>query len=277
MGFEQKINKINETLAGHKVLVALSGGVDSSLMAKLAYDTLGADNVLAVTVDSETTSSQEVLMAQHVTAALGIQHEVLTFSDLENTAFAANPIDRCYHCKHHLYKTLLDMAKQRGYSLVIDGTNASDDGDYRPGVQALKELGIVSPLKESNLTKAEIREMARTLALPNWDRPANACLASRFPYGVPITAIDLLRVDEGEALVRSLGVKICRLRHHGNMARIEVDASEVSRLLVGENRARLVEGIKALGYTYVTLDLEGYRMGSLNEELVVNSWHIADC
>lgn len=247
------------------VLVALSGGVDSSVLLKLASDCLPRCQVLAVTARSEISTPEELELAARVAVLCGITHEVVPVSDLEVSQFRANPPDRCYFCKLNRFSLLLQMAADRGLNTVVDGSNQSDLGDYRPGMRALNELGIRSPLLECGFTKDEIRQLAKEFGLPNWNQPSNACLASRFPYGTPITAEDLSRVARGENLLRSMGFKQCRLRHHGNTARIEINPGQFPHVLDSRQRLALVTAFKGLGYTYVVLDLEGFRSGSLNE------------
>ncbi|OPX86279.1 MAG: NAD synthetase [Pelotomaculum sp. PtaB.Bin104] len=261
-----KAAKVQKLLAEFgSVLVALSGGVDSSLLLKLAVDALGPSRVLAVTARSESTTAEEIEMAACVAGICGAAHRVVSVSDLEIPEIAANPPDRCYHCQRNRFRLLCNIAENEGINIVVDGSNQSDQGDYRPGRRALTELAVRSPFKECGLTKDDIRQLSRALGLPNWNRPANACLASRFPYGTPITAADLSRVADGEKLILSLGLTQCRLRHHGAIARIEVPLKECPVLLEPGINKKLVDGIKQLGYTYVTLDLQGYRTGSLNE------------
>jgi len=265
-----KIDSIKTLLSSFEsVLVALSGGVDSSVLLKLAADCLGPSRVMAATTRSETSTLEEIELASRIARICGVTHEVVPVSDLSIPEFAANPPGRCYYCQSNRFRLLRQIADDKGLKVVADGSNQSDQGDYRPGKKALIELGIRSPLKECGFTKDEIRQLAKSLSLPNWNQPSNACLSSRFPYGTPITAEDLARVAAGEKLLRSLGLTQCRLRHHGTIARIEAPPEEFSILLDSGRRGRLVAGIKDLGYTYVTLDLQGYRTGSLNEVMKI--------
>jgi len=266
LNLADKINSVNSLISSFEsVLVALSGGVDSSVLLKLAVDCLGPARVLAATTHSETSTQEEIELASHIAGICGATHEVIPISDLSIPEFAANPANRCYYCQGNRFRLLRQTADSKGIKEVLDGSNQSDQGDYRPGRQALIELGIRSPLRECGFTKDEIRQLAKSFALPNWNRPANACLSSRFPYGTPITVADLARVAAGEKLLHSLGLTQCRLRHHARIARIEAPPEEFSLLLDDARRRWLVAGIKELGYTYVTLDLQGYRTGSLNE------------
>jgi uncharacterized protein len=248
------------------VAVAFSGGVDSTLLVTVAHRELG-DGVLAVTARSETYPEGEFDEAASLARALGVRHEVIETSELANAGFAGNPPQRCYFCKKELFQKLLALARGQGIACVADGANLDDVGDFRPGLQAGRELGVRSPLREAGLTKAEVRALSRALGLATWDKPALACLASRFPYGEQITAEKLRQVAEAEALVHRLGYRQCRVRHHGRVARIEVPPEDVATVTEERRRGELVRGLKALGFAYVTLDLEGYRSGSMNEVL----------
>jgi uncharacterized protein len=268
MPFDDKIGSVRRLLASYgSVLVALSGGVDSSLLLSLAADTLGPGRVLAVTARSEISTPEELSLSVQVAGGCGVEHLMVEVSDLEVPGFRSNPPDRCYHCKHHRFSLLKQVAFNRGLNTVVDGSNLSDLGDYRPGMRALHELGIRSPLLECGMTKDEIRRLAQDQGLPNWNKPSNACLASRFPYGTPITAADLARVARGEEMLRTLGLVQFRLRHHGDTARIEADPEQFARILAPEQRRWLVNGLKDLGYTFISLDLEGFRSGSLNQAI----------
>lgn len=268
VGLRDKTASVKDLLAGcGSVLVALSGGVDSSVMLSLAADRLGASRVLAATVRSEVTFPRELELAVQVARMCGVAHRVIEVCDLSRPEFMANTPERCYHCKLNRFSLLKNLARDLGLGAVIDGSNASDRGDYRPGMRALAELGVRSPLLECGITKDEVRLLAGYYGLPNRDKPSDACLASRFPYGTPITREGLSMVAQGEAGLRSLGLSQCRLRHHGNTARIEAAPGEFSLLLEPKQRLALVKALKEMGYVYVTLDLEGFRSGSLNESL----------
>lgn len=246
------------------VLVAYSGGVDSTLLLKVARDTLG-EKALAVTVKGEVHPQWEMEEALQVARDMGVELLVVELPVLDHPAFAANPPDRCYHCKRLIFTRLVEIARERGLAWVVEGSNRDDLGDYRPGRRALEELGVRSPLLEAGLTKAEIRSLSRHLGLPTWDRPSRACLASRFPYGTALTTAALRQVDQAEAFLGELGFGQRRVRHHGDMARLEIEAEDWPILL--ENRQPIVARLRELGYTYVTVDLAGYRTGSMNEVL----------
>jgi uncharacterized protein len=246
------------------VVVAYSGGVDSSLLLSAALEALG-DRVLAVTAVSATLPERERKDATQIAQVLGAPHVLLETEELEEPGFVANASDRCYHCKISRYRDLCRYAQRLGYRHVVDGTNAEDAGDHRPGRQAAQELGVHSPLEEVSLTKTEIRELARERGLPNWDAPSDACLASRIPYGTPITADRLARIGQAEEVLRKLGLGQLRVREHGEIARIELEPGDLAAGL--DHRQRIVQELRALGYSYVTLDLQGFRSGSMNEVL----------
>jgi len=247
------------------VLVAFSGGVDSSLLAKVAHDEL-ADKTLAVTATSET-YCEDVREAASLADRLGVRHEVISTSELAVRNFCENPPDRCYWCKKELFGRLLEMARERSLAWVVEGANADDPKDHRPGLLASRELGIRSPLMEAGICKSEVRELSKRFDLPTWDKPSMACLASRFPYGEKITAEKLDQVAQAEKLLRSMGFRVLRVRHHGAVARIEAGEDEIARFADKALREKAAEGLRKLGFAYITLDLEGYRSGSLNEVL----------
>ena len=260
------LRQLIETL--DSVAVAYSGGTDSSYLLAACCDVLGSDRVLALTADSPLTPRAELRAAQELTAGLGVRHLVLDYDDLENPSIVANPSDRCYHCKFNRFQELLAVARNEGFANLVHGENADDAGDYRPGSRAAQELDIGAPLREAELTKADIRALSRQRGLVTWDKPANACLASRFPYGTPLSREGLARVEAAEeTLKRAWNLRQMRVRDHYPVARLEVPSTEIERLAQPENRGVAVEELRALGYRYVTLDLMGYRTGSLNDDL----------
>lgn len=249
------------------VLVAFSGGVDSTLLLKVAQQVLG-EKAMAVTAVSQLTPRQEKQDAIKMAQQFGTAHLLVDSDDLADPVFRANPKDKCYHCKKRRFGLLKEMAREKGFTFVVDGTNRDDFGDYRPGLMAVEELGIRSPLNEAGFHKEEIRRLSRRLGLPTWDKPAFACLASRVPYGDMITAEKLQQIDEGEIYLRRLGVcQQVRVRHHGAVARIEVDPQAIHRFMEKETRDQISDFFKTIGFQYVALDLEGYAMGSLNREI----------
>lgn len=266
---QAKSAELGEIIAGlDSVAVAYSGGTDSSYLLAACIDLLGAGQVLALTADSPLTPRAELDDARTLADQLGARHVVLPSDDLANPGIVANPPDRCYHCKFSRFEALLAVARDEGLAQLLHGENADDAADYRPGSRAAEELGVRAPLREAGLTKAEVRALSRTRGLPNWDRPANACLASRFPYGTPLTAEGLARVEAAENTLRDLwNLRQIRVRDHYPVARLEVPPEEIARLSQPQTRHRAVSELRALGYRYVTLDLVGYRMGSLNDEL----------
>jgi pyridinium-3,5-biscarboxylic acid mononucleotide sulfurtransferase len=247
------------------VIVAYSGGVDSAYLACIATQTLGS-RALAVTADSPSYPEHHRRLAVQIAEQFGFQHEIIRTNELQRAEYRANPANRCYYCKHELYTHLSRLAADRR-AIVVDGSNADDRGDYRPGRQAAHEFGVRSPLDEANLEKQEIRELSRRLGLPSWDEPASACLSSRIPYLSEVTDEKLRTIERAEQALRGLGFRICRVRHHEELARIELGRDEIARVLEPELSAAIVRAVKAAGYRYVTIDLQGYRLGSLNEGL----------
>jgi uncharacterized protein len=247
------------------VIVAFSGGVDSAYLACVAHRTLG-DRAWAVTADSASYPEHHRSLAVRVADVFGLQHELVRTGELEQPEYRANPTNRCYFCKRELYTHLSRLAAERG-AVVIDGNNADDRGDYRPGRQAAREFGVRSPLDEVNLAKDEIRALSRRAGLPTWDEPASACLSSRIPYHTEVTDEKLRMIERAEDALRRLGFRVCRVRHHDDLARVEIAREEMPRALDTGMSAAIVRDVKAAGYRYVTLDLQGYRTGSLNEGL----------
>jgi uncharacterized protein len=263
---EDKYRDLLDILSGmESVVVGFSGGVDSTFLLGCSLEALGREKVLAATAVSETLPESQVAEAREIAASLGAQHHLLRTSELDIEGFRENPPDRCYYCKSELYARLKALAVERGFRAVVDGTNRDDEGDHRPGMRALEELGIRSPLREVGLGKEEIRRLSKRMALSTWDKPAFACLSSRFPYGDEITPEKLRMVERAEACLRELGFRQFRVRHHDHTARIEVEPEEIVRIASDGVRAKIVEAFRSLGYRYVAVDLQGYRTGSLNE------------
>ncbi|MBM3334974.1 ATP-dependent sacrificial sulfur transferase LarE [Candidatus Sumerlaeota bacterium] len=268
----KKSERLRETVRSYgSALVAYSGGVDSTFLLKVAVETLGRDKVVGVTARSESLTERSFNLACEVARTLDLPQEIIEYSELAIEGYADNPVYRCYYCKSDLFGRLKALAQERGLAAVLEGSNADDVGDFRPGMRASAELGMKSPLREVGLTKNEIRTLAREMGLPNWDRPSEACLASRFPYGELITHEKLSQVGEAENYIRDLGVRQVRVRHHGKVARIEVLPDDMPRLLDAGVREGLVAQLKNLGFDYVSLDLQGYRTGSMNEPLALAS------
>lgn len=247
------------------VVVGYSGGVDSVFLARVAVEVLGAQNVLAVTGKSDSIASWMEDTAREVAARFGIPWLELETREIDDPRYAANPGNRCYFCKSELWTRLADVARERGLRAVLDGSNADDVGDHRPGAVAAAEHAVRSPLLEAGLTKAEIRAWSRELGLPTWDQPAAPCLASRIPYGISVTPRRLREIEAAELGLRSLGFRDFRVRHHDGVARLEVHPAEVAR--AAEHRAEIAEAVRAAGFRRVLIDLQGYRRGSLNEGL----------
>jgi uncharacterized protein len=264
---EEKNRRLQDILAGYQsVLIAFSGGVDSAYLAIAAAAALGP-RALAVTADSPSYPDSHRRLALSIANDFGFPHEVIHTDELERPEYRANPANRCYYCKDELYGRLAALASARGLAVVVDGNNADDRGDYRPGRQAAREHGVRSPLDEADLTKDEIRELARDAGLDSWNEPASACLSSRIPYGHEVSDEKLRQIEQAETVLRDLGFRVFRVRHHETVARLEIARSEMARALDPEINRRLVAALQALGYQYVSLDLQGYRVGSLNEAL----------
>ncbi len=253
-----------------KALIAYSGGVDSTLVAKVAYDVLG-DRALAVTAMSPSLLKEELEDASIQAATIGIPHKIVETWEMENPNYTSNPVNRCYFCKSELHDTLKPLAQQLGYPYVVDGVNADDLHDYRPGIQAAKERGARSPLAEVNITKLEVRQISQELSLPWWDKPAQPCLSSRFPYGEEITIEKLQRVGRAEIYLRKLGFNNLRVRSEKDTARIELPTEQIQEFILKTDLPSVVSTFQEFGFIYVTLDLEGYRSGKLNQELKLES------
>ena len=245
-------------------VIAFSGGVDSSALLAAAAKALPRDKVLAVSARSATYPAAELRLARKIARQLKVRHRVIDTCEFANPAFIANPPRRCYYCKSELFSELREIARREGFAVVLDGTNYDDRGDVRPGRKAARECGVKSPLLEARLTKPDLRALARKYSLPNWNKPAAACLASRIPYGTRLGKSLLERVDKAERLLAELGFSQIRARHHGDVARIEILPAEFSRMTKPGIARRVVQGLQKLGYRYVTLDLAGYRTGSMN-------------
>ena len=249
------------------VVVAYSGGVDSAYLACVAADVLGS-RALAVTADSASYPERHRRLAIQIAQQFGLRHEIIRTNELDRPEYRANPANRCYYCKHELYTHLTRIAADR-QAVVVDGNNADDRGDYRPGRQAAREFGVRSPLDEANLRKVEIRELSGLAGLPTWDEPASTCISSRIPYHSEVTDEKLRMIERAEQVLRALGFRVCRVRHHDELARLEIGPGEMARALEPEVGTAIVRELKAIGYRYVSLDLQGYRTGSLNEGLLL--------
>jgi uncharacterized protein len=250
------------------VIVAFSGGVDSAYLAYAATEVLGA-NALCVTAESPSYPAHHRALALKVARECRLQHEIILTGEIDRPEYRANPENRCYFCKHELYTRLTTMARERGFECVADGTNADDRGDYRPGRVAAKQFGVRSPLDEAGLTKAEIREFSRLAGLPVWDEPASACLSSRIPYHHEVTPEKLRQIERGEDALHALGFRVCRVRHHDTLAKVEVAREDLPRALAPTMYEAIVRELQAAGYESVMIDPQGYRTGSLNEGLVL--------
>ncbi len=250
------------------VVVAFSGGVDSAYLAWAATEVLG-DNTLCVTADSPSYPAHHRHLALKVAREFNLQHEIIFTGEVDRAEYRANPENRCYFCKHELYTRLTHLAQERGFAHVADGTNADDRGDYRPGRVAAKQFGVRSPLDEAGMAKEEIREQSRLAGLPVWDEPASACLSSRIPYHHEVTPDKLRQIERGEEALHALGFRVCRVRHHDSLARVEVAREDLPRALEPEMHGAIVRELQAAGYESVTIDPKGYRTGSLNEGLIL--------
>jgi uncharacterized protein len=263
-----KVEKVHQMLREmDKVIVAYSGGIDSTLVLKMAHDVLG-ENALGITAISASMPESEQEESVSIARQIGARLELINSDETDDTRYLANAPDRCFFCKSNVYDHMIEYAQEYGFDTILDGTNADDAGDHRPGRQAAREHGVRSPLLEAGITKEEIRELGRQYGLPNWDKPAAACLASRVPYGTMISIPMLSQIDHAEQALRDLGFRQLRVRHHDQIARIEVEAQDLPKVV--EKRDQIVSRFKELGYLYVTLDLAGFRSGSMNEVLQTN-------
>jgi uncharacterized protein len=267
---DAKSQRLKEILSNMgSVLIAFSGGVDSTLLLSVAKDVLGSE-VLAVTASSAVYPSEEMEQARALAQNLKARHEIIETRELTNPKFVSNPKDRCYWCKKELFSEFTSLAREKNLNYVADGSNFDDLDDFRPGMKAARELGVRSPLQEAMLTEADIRSMSKRMGLSTWSKPSLACLASRIPYGTRITGDKLVRIDRAERFLKDLGFTQVRVRHHDTIARIEAPKKDIPRLASDRPRSQIVSYFKTLGYFYVTLDLEGYRTGSMNEVLAEN-------
>jgi pyridinium-3,5-biscarboxylic acid mononucleotide sulfurtransferase len=262
-----KAEALHRLLSGFPALiVAYSGGVDSAYLAYAATQALG-DRALCVTADSASYPERHRALALRIAREFGLHHEIIHTHEMARDDYRANPANRCYYCKHELYTHLTDLARDRGIPAIADGSNADDRGDYRPGRQAAREFGVRSPLDEVGLTKDEIRALSHEAGLPTWDEPASACLSSRIPYFSEVTEEKLRMIEAAEAVLRRLGFRVCRVRHHDAIARLELGRDEMARALDPEVADAIDRELRAIGYAHVTIDLRGYRLGSLNDAL----------
>ncbi len=269
MDLETKVKKLKEIFRDMgKVLVAFSGGVDSTFLLKVARDTLGDDSVLAVTALSPLYPERELRGAEKRVGEIGARHLLIVSNELEIDGFSKNPSNRCYFCKSELFRELWKMAQKEKISFIVEGSTLDDQKDHRPGREAVKELNIRSPLVEASFSKADVRKASQKMGLPTWDKPSFACLASRFPYGDEITVEGLRMVNEAEEFLIGLGFKQVRVRHYQHLARIEIFKEEIGRFLDEALREKIVHHLKKIGYHYITLDLQGFRSGSMNEVLM---------
>ena len=268
-GAAAKDERLRELLSGFSsAIVAFSGGVDSAYLSVVATQVLGS-GALCVTADSPSYPEHHRSLARQVAQSFALRHEVVSTGELDRPEYRANPVNRCYYCKDELYSTLSALASARAIDVVLDGNNADDRGDYRPGRTAAREHGVRSPLDEVGLTKAEIRELSRAAGMATWDEPASACLSSRIPYDHEITDEKLRMIEQAEDALRALGFRVCRVRHHDTLARLELGRDEIARALDDGVRDEILRALRAIGYRQVAVDLQGYRMGSLNEGIVL--------
>ena len=263
---EAKLEKMRDILRALKrVVVAFSAGVDSTFVLKVAVDTLGPENVVAVTGESSSLARAEFEQAAQLARVLGVEHVVILTGEFEDPNYLANPVNRCYYCRTKLYSKLEDFIAQHGFNAAVNGINADDYQDWRPGIQAAREHAVRAPCAEAGMTKQDIRALSAQMGLPTCDKPASPCLASRVQYGEQITPEKLQQIERSEALLHSLGFRECRVRHHHNLARIELRPQDMDRAMQPEIRARIEAALREYGYTYVALDLRGFRSGSMNE------------
>jgi pyridinium-3,5-biscarboxylic acid mononucleotide sulfurtransferase len=265
---QEKLKHLNKIFSEmESVVVAYSGGIDSTFLLKVAYDCLG-DKSIGATAVSPSVPKAEIEEAKILAGEIGVKHVLLESYEMEDSNYTANTENRCYFCKTNAYDEILKFAETENIQFVLDGTNADDIDDFRPGRKAAKEKGVRSPLQETGFSKADIRELAKELGLPNWDKPAAACLSSRIPYGTPVTEENLSQVEQAEIVLKNMGFEQLRVRHHDKVARIEVELADFERII--NQRENVVQSLKSIGYKYITLDLSGFRSGSMNEVLQEN-------
>ena len=265
----EKLNTLKSLIAQHsKVAVAFSGGVDSTFLLKICADVLGNKNIVAITALSPTYTSIDKEIALQIVGQWKIKHILIKTEEMADKKFISNPPDRCYYCKNILFTKIREYAQEHSIPTVFDGSNFEDLKDYRPGRKALSELGIFSPLVQAGLVKADIRKLSKKLKLITWNKPASPCLASRIPYGDPVTAKKLTLISKAESFVRNLGFPVVRIRHHDKLARIEVPSSDLKRVMKKRTREKIFKYLKSLGYVWICIDIKGFRSGSLNEALL---------
>jgi uncharacterized protein len=268
MNLERKSGLLEAELRSYgRVAVAFSGGVDSTLLLKVAVETLGAGCVMAIMADSPSMPRREIAAAELLAESMGVELVLVKTDELSDSNYVANSVERCYFCKRVIFKAIKEVATQRGFMVCCDGTNSDDSGDWRPGARAVRESGACSPLAAAGFTKEEVRALSQSLRLPTATKPAMACLASRIPYGSAVTAEVLAQIEAAEEALVQMGFSVVRVRHHGEVARIELGADEMERMLASETRSAVTAALRDVGYTYVALDLAGYRSGSLNAKL----------
>ena len=260
-----KLDKLkNQLIKMERVIIAFSGGIDSTLLLKVAHETLG-DDAIGLTLISKSIPTAEIEAAKQITKQIGVHHVLLHSNETEDPDYKKNTPNRCYFCRRLTYQKIFSYAQTHEFNFVLDGANVDDSGDHRPGRRAAYELGVRSPLQEVGLTKSEIRKLSLQYNLPNWDKPSAACLSSRIPYGIPISSEILSQIEQAENKLIQLGFKQCRVRHHNQIARIEVPSEQFPKMML--HRKEITKTFKDIGYKYITLDLEGFRSGSLNEVL----------
>jgi len=269
---DDKLEKLREILQElGSAAIAFSGGTDSALLLQVAADVLGADRVVAVTGRSDSIARSELESSRDLAEAMGVEHVVLDTDEFDDPNYTQNPTNRCYFCKDHLYTQMAGFVKRRNIAAILSGTNADDRGDYRPGLHAADEHGVRAPLAEAGLTKADVRDLSRRYGLPTHDKPASPCLSSRIPYGEAVTSEKLRMIEAAEAYLHDMGIRECRVRHHGQLARIEVPQEWLPKLAEDEHATRVDAYFRDLGFQYVSLDLRGFRSGSLNEVILLNA------